>query len=974
MKKGLISAAVIFLAAAVILTGIGIRSFVGKAAGCALKAAVLYAGDKEDYIDSLSHLEQSMNACLEAEAVLFDKNTDLSKYDLIYPDESIIEGLDETGVEAIRKYVEDGGFFFASNEFLTVFEPEFFGGSERVKIASFPESIDYPEVSENYDGMQSILKDFEKLYRNYHNFDELKEKDYGYGIRNEDAAVLAKSGDVSLYGVNAVGKGYVFYTNPMLPNVFTVNGFVMKSRNDTQDRFANTTATANQIIKSEFAGFAAKIRYGFSVERVNASFASPAAAWQLHYEEKTAFQNDSAGIFGELCREYGQIPSFTIIRNTYRWYERAETVTYYLSEDGKYNLDFNENAYSSGTHIVVDDSGYLKYNFLENGGSYFADYPENKMTAYPAVGDYNGDGVPDVISGSSDGFLYYNEGVSFKDGEWRVKGAMKLSDNSGNVLQTNLYSAPAAFDMNGAGGMDLAVGSADGNVIWLSGWGGSTFGYEGNLIENTGLNHAMPAIGDIDGDGTEDMVIGSIDGAVQVYKGERKDGRLSFTRDAEKEKAFAGLEGFAAPGITDIDGDGKNDVLIGSFDGYIDIFLGNGLEHGGKLKTNEMNYKGNDNLKVGNNCVPLFYDLNGDGQKDLVAGSLEYGVAMPIDSPYYADRDKLQEQINYMKDNYFYAGLHFYTNSFASPEREKTEIELHKKALKSYGLDVSCVGSNQHTWHTSTRDNGQTFHSLKDNGIMWSSGFIYSDSYVYPESSAESTLANTFFLDYKNRSMMMLGTNTLLNSDFGDAALKYDLPISIYYHCDFAYKDPNAARETVERVQKYVSDNDYAFVREDQLMKAAAASYNAKVRVKNDDGKIEISQKASKKGFGLYNKNYQKAVGVKIEFAEGVKAEDFLIDANVWRRDGNSVYVGLDKKVVLTKGEAEKKPHITKINIPAKVKLTEDGAEVDFKDDGLMQVFVNGEAEADKSWTKEYKDGVTKLYKFGKREKVTLRF
>ncbi len=48
MKKGLISTGVIFLAAAVILTGIGIRSFVGEAAGCALKAAVLSAGGKED--------------------------------------------------------------------------------------------------------------------------------------------------------------------------------------------------------------------------------------------------------------------------------------------------------------------------------------------------------------------------------------------------------------------------------------------------------------------------------------------------------------------------------------------------------------------------------------------------------------------------------------------------------------------------------------------------------------------------------------------------------------------------------------------------------------------------------------------------------------------------------------------------------------------------------------------------------------
>ena len=122
----------------------------------------------------------------------------------------------------------------------------------------------------------------------------------------------------------------------------------------------------------------------------------------------------------------------------------------------------------------------------------------------------------------------------------------------------------------------------------------------------------------------------------------------------------------------------------------------------------EPNYKGNCNIKFGNNCVPFFVDIDGDGALDLLCGSLEYGLCYPIDSEYFPCREELQAQVDYIKEQGFYIGAHFYTNEYSSKEREAYELERHKEAMESYGIDTSFIGANQHTWHTNKVDRTQT--------------------------------------------------------------------------------------------------------------------------------------------------------------------------------------------------------------------------------------------------------------------------
>ncbi len=957
----------ILLLVALIILGITCTDFLRADAKDPLRAAVLYSGTDTAHEDTLLYLKQSLNASLESEAVIFEDNTDLSDYQILYLDKSLAETLTEAQLKNLTDHTQNGGFVWLPNELLPICRDALLGGATLAPIGSFPETVSYPEVSENYADLQKIVKDFESFIRYYHDFNEIAAKDFGYGVISDDIISLANVADSALYGVLPLGKGSVFFTNPMLPNAFAISSLSMEPDSDSKAYFSNTTAAANQLLYGEFASLASKQLYGYSVERILSSFASPAAAWQLHYEEITALENNSLEIFSELCKQNKQIASYTLIRNTYKWFERGETVSYLLSHDGAFLMDFNESAYSSGTHVVADRNSYLKYNSILDGGSYFVDYPEYTQTAYPAVADINQDGAADIIGGSSDGRFYLSLGECFEDGTWHVFAPQILTDAGGNPIAVSGHAAPCLTDLDGDGVLDIISGGTTGEIVWFAGSDRLTFEPKGVLAE-TGTAQSMPKVGDLSGDGINDLLVGTLEGKLLLYNGKLQNGVLTFSNSAEVLQDVM-ENGFAAPEICDYNADGRNDILLGTFDGYVEIYINESgsFRHDGAISCSEKNYKGNNNIKIGNNCVPVFYDINADGENDLIFGSLEYGVAMPIDSPYFPLRDKVQAQIDYAKENNLYVGMHFYTNSYASPEREKEEIALHKKALASYGIDASKIGSNQHTWRTSTLSSGQTLHSLKDSDVLWSSCSVLSEDYIYPESGAENVLSIPFFLDWENKKMLVTNTATLLYSGNGDAAMQYDLPISQYYHCDFAYRNEANELDIINRLQAYVDQNQYNFVKEDQLFHAVAASYNSRVTALKKGDAITISQQATDKDFGLYDKDFQKSTGVKIEFAEGENAADYSVSANVWRRKGNSIYVGLDQKVILRKStEHVDGSHISRCNLPAEITVKKDYTEVAFKENGLMQLTVTGEITTeDNDWTVEFDGSETRAYKYG---------
>lgn len=961
-----------------------------------IKAAVLYDGSNEHsyWKDTFSQLEQSTMHNFSVEAIDITKAYNLNDFDIIYPDKFIIQAKNSNKIKnRIISFVRDGGSVFLDNSFYSFFNKKFIGAKEYKKIENIPGNLKLNNSDDDLTELKDIIIDFSNIYKGYSDNERLSSYDYGYAIKPSTAKTLIYNDIGSLYTLNEYGKGIVFFTNPLLPNVYSLNGFSLERRDENQAYLANSTASSNQIILNKFAEYISKIKYGFSVSRVFGSFGRPSMAWQLHYEEITGIENDSAIIFGELAKQYKQIPSYALIRNTYKWFSRYESITYLEgtknkgTNDVKYEMDFNENAYSSGTHIASGDK-WLSLNELEDAGSYFVDNKDYINTSYPWIGDLDKDSIKDILCGSSDGKLYLFTGKNDKS-KFSVNEPIKVVDSNNKEISVKSYSAPIVTDINNDGLVDIVTGSGEG-IIYVALGSKDKFNSLEVLIDTKLDGQCFPEIGDLNGDGKLDLLVGTNKGNLICYYG---SDTKSLSIDSYVKYNMSDIDGLSdigdwiAPRLYDLDKDGTSELYIGTFDGYIakTIFKNNALSSEGYISTTEPNYKGNNRIKFGNNCVPFFTDINSDNIDDIIAGQLEYGLAYPIDSPYFPYKEKLKNQINYILDNNMYLAPHFYTNVSASNKREKFELDAHLKAFDYYDIPTDePFGTNQHTWKISKNNPKQTFLNAYKNGIYWNVGFSPSNSEIVPQVAKENVISYPFFLEDAGKKTMLIQNSSVLGyNDEGleDISAKYDVPMSIYYHCDFIYKDDKEARTMIEKVANFQKKHDYNFVTEDQMMLANVAAYNLDVDLKQnskDAFDIGVDPLYQNSNHPLFNKDYLKSTGLKISLSKSLKDKNIVTDATVVYRKDNNIYVSADKPFRIFESDTNyEESKLRRINIPADVNYSNENIEINFLDSGMMQCVVEGKAMTNnEGWNVEYDENlnITTFTKFGEEEKLTINY
>jgi hypothetical protein len=196
--------------------------------------------------------------------------------------------------------------------------------------------------------------------------------------------------------------------------------------------------------------------------------------------------------------------------------------------------------------------------------------------------DLDGDGINDLLSGSWPGEIYFFKG----HGHGQFDLPVTLKDQAGNVLKVGSASAVFAADLKGDGRLDLIVGDIDGNVWFIPNEGTAkawAFGSPQHLragIEDIKVEgDAGPTIADWDGDGKPDLLCGSADGSVRFYRNTGKvdpHTKLPILA-APRVLVPASSEQGAEPGkpptrgirskicVTDWNGDGKPDLLLGDF-------------------------------------------------------------------------------------------------------------------------------------------------------------------------------------------------------------------------------------------------------------------------------------------------------------------------------------------------------------------------------------------------------------------------
>ena len=264
------------------------------------------------------------------------------------------------------------------------------------------------------------------------------------------------------------------------------------------------------------------------------------------------------------------------------------------------------------------------------------------------VGDFDGDGRPDLAAGSTGSDIWIHEGFTKTSGPG-------TRDELATGLQTgsSIYGAQnlSAGDMNGDGTDDLVVTGSeastydDGNMIYLGSASGLSFQ---TFLRNGGWE--LATVGDLNGDGYDDVVSAtyggaagggkSIGGSVTAYlgsaQGVRTQPQTTINQDtpgvpgADEEGDWFGN----ALSIADVNGDGYGDLAVGTLHETIgDAEIAGGVtvlrgSAAGLTATGAQSFTQNTAGVPGTaesadrfGASVRLSDLNGDGKADLSVGS-----------------------------------------------------------------------------------------------------------------------------------------------------------------------------------------------------------------------------------------------------------------------------------------------------------------------------------------------------------------
>ncbi len=194
-------------------------------------------------------------------------------------------------------------------------------------------------------------------------------------------------------------------------------------------------------------------------------------------------------------------------------------------------------------------------------------------------------------------------------------------------VHTGGFNQTSFVDIDSDGDLDMFIGTLAGIVqrdgfIFYRNNGTPTSPLLQRITNNfistidVGMN-ANTAFADIDGDGDQDMFVGNLLGELTFFRNTGTPTSPSFTLvDSFYVRVTNGY--YLAPVFVDIDSDGDTDLFTGMFDGTLKFFRNDGTPQNPQfVQTTFVT----DTIDVGNIAAPAFVDIDGDGDQDLFIGS-----------------------------------------------------------------------------------------------------------------------------------------------------------------------------------------------------------------------------------------------------------------------------------------------------------------------------------------------------------------
>lgn len=140
----------------------------------------------------------------------------------------------------------------------------------------------------------------------------------------------------------------------------------------------------------------------------------------------------------------------------------------------------------------------------------------------------------------------------------------------------------------------MLVGDVNGNVIIYrnTNTNANPVLDSGSFVLNNSNVRATPIVYDWDGDGRKDLIVGTFTGNIQIYMNQGNDTNPSFSSYTDLQVGgsvfnLTAGDDRSSPRIVDWNGDGINDILVGEYYGHVYYLQNTGTNYAPKFDTAE---------------------------------------------------------------------------------------------------------------------------------------------------------------------------------------------------------------------------------------------------------------------------------------------------------------------------------------------------------------------------------------------------